>query len=850
MMLLRLLSWQYIRKHGPRSLLTLTGIVFGVAVFVAMHAANQSVFDAFQETINRIAGATELQVTAGESGFDEEYLERVQSLPQVRVAAPVVEAVVSTGLPGQGNLLILGVDMTGDRSLREYDLDSADDAMMEDPLVFLAQPDSIMISTELARRNQLQINGRIALDTVAGSKEFVVRGILRPGGLTRAFGGNIAVMDIYAAQHVFGRGRKFDRIDVALTPGVQLDEARAEIQKALGPGFQVQPPSTRGQSFHSLLRIYNFILEFSSLFALVVGMFIIYNSFSIAVVQRRSEIGILRALGATRRQVAMLFLGESLAGGLVGSVAGLLLGYLVAGWVAASVAGLIEGAYGVARPETRVVLTPVLCVISIGAGLLTSVAAALIPARNAARTDPIKALQKGGIYALSARADRVRMTAAAVLGAGGLFLIVSSEKLPPLYAGYLCVMVAAILLTPRLALCVLSALRPLLRWIRPVEGALAADSLIAAPGRTSATVVALMLSLALVIGLAGAARGSSARILDWVNTTLNPDLFVSSSRSLTDRNYRFPDSMTPELEAIRGVEQVQRVRNVRIDYQRQPVVVMAFELQKVAERSPRRAVEGDLKEMFHLAAEGKGVIASESFATLKGVHVGAPLEIPSPAGLLRLPLVGVIREYSDQQGALIIDREVFKKQWNDDGVNFFRIYLAKGAAPDRVKEAILTRFSGNRRLFVLTNQEARAFVMRLTDQWFRMQSGQIFIAVLVAILGIVSSLTVSITDRRRELGVLQAVGALRSQVRGTIWMEAVAVGLVSLVLGLALGAVHLYCLLEMTARDFPGLRFDFLYPYGVAGLVFPVILLTAWLASLAPAESAVRGSLVEALEYE
>jgi putative ABC transport system permease protein len=850
MILLRLLSWQYIRKHGLRSLLTLTGIVFGVAVFVAMHAANQSVFDAFQETINRIAGATELQVTAGEPGFDEDYLEKVQSLPEVRVAAPVVEAVVSTRLPGQGNLLILGVDMTGDRSLREYDLDSGEDAMMEDPLVFLAQPDSIMISADLARRNRLQINTRIELDTVAGPKEFVVRGILRPGGLTRAFGGNIAIMDVFAAQHVFGRGRKFDRIDLALAPGVQLDEARAVIQKALGPGFQVQPPSTRGQSFHSLLRIYNFILKFSSVFALVVGMFIIYNSFSVAVVQRRSEIGILRALGATRRQIALLFLGESLVGGLLGSVAGLLLGYLVAGKVAASVTTLIEGAYGVIRPETSIGLTPALCAISVGSGLLTSIVAALIPARNAARTDPIKALQKGGVYAFSSRGDRVRIVVAAILGVTGLLLLTLTEGLPLLYAGYLCAMGAAMLLTPRLALCVVSALRPLLRWIRPVEGTLAVDSLIAAPGRTSATVTAVMLSLALVIGLAGAARGSSARILDWVNTSLNPDLFVSGSRSLTDRNYKFPDSMTPELEAIPGVEQVQRVRNVRIDYQGRLVLLMAFELQKVAQRSPRRAVEGDLNEMFRLAAEGKGVIASENFATLTKVHVGANLEIPSPAGLVRLPLVGVIREYADQQGALIIDRGVFKKHWNDDGVDFFRIYLANDVAPDRVKEAILTKFSGNRRLFVLTNAEARDFVTRLTGQWFRMQSGQILIAVLVAILGIVSSLTVSITDRRRELGVLQAVGALRSQVRGTIWMEAIAVGLVSLILGLALGALHLYFLLELTARDFPGLRFDFLYPYGVAGLVLPVIVATAWFASLAPAESAVRGSLVEALEYE
>ena len=214
MILFRLISWPYARKHSLRSLLTVGGIVMGVSVFVAMHAANQSVFDAFQETINRIAGTTELQVSAGEPGFDEEYLERVQSLKEVKVAAPVIEEVVSTRLPGQGNLLILGVDMTGDRSLREYDLESGNDAMIEDPLVFLAQPDSLMITADFARRNNLKVGSTIPLETVEAVKQFTIRGVLRSSGLNSAYGGNLAIMDIYAAQHVFGRGRKFDRIDI------------------------------------------------------------------------------------------------------------------------------------------------------------------------------------------------------------------------------------------------------------------------------------------------------------------------------------------------------------------------------------------------------------------------------------------------------------------------------------------------------------------------------------------------------------------------------------------------------------------------------------------------------------
>jgi putative ABC transport system permease protein len=316
MNLFRLISWPYIRKHGLRCVLTVTGIAVGVAVFVAMHTANASVFESFQETVKRIAGATELQVSAGEAGFDEEVLERVQSREEVKVAAPVIEAVVGTGLPGQGNLLILGIDMTGDRSLREYDLESADDALIEDPLVFLAQPDSLMVSADFARRNGLRLNDKIPLETIAGRREFTVRGILKPSGVNSAFGGNIAMMDIYAAQHVFGRGRKFDRIDVAVAGGYEIRAAQAAIQRLLGPGFQVQPPAARGQGFRSLLRIYNFKLRFSSAFALVVGMFIIYNAFSIAVTQRRSEIGVLRALGATRAQISLVFLGESFIGGL------------------------------------------------------------------------------------------------------------------------------------------------------------------------------------------------------------------------------------------------------------------------------------------------------------------------------------------------------------------------------------------------------------------------------------------------------------------------------------------------------------------------------------------------------
>jgi putative ABC transport system permease protein len=168
MILLRLISWPYFRKHVLRTCLTIAGIVLGVAVFVGMHAANQSVLFAFSRTVDRIAGKTEIQITAGETGFEEDILDKVQSASSVRVAVPVIEAVVDTNIAGEGNLLVLGVDMTGDRSLRDYDLESGDEAVIDDPLVFLAQPDSIILTKQFAEKHHLAVNDRISLGTVTG----------------------------------------------------------------------------------------------------------------------------------------------------------------------------------------------------------------------------------------------------------------------------------------------------------------------------------------------------------------------------------------------------------------------------------------------------------------------------------------------------------------------------------------------------------------------------------------------------------------------------------------------------------------------------------------------------------
>jgi putative ABC transport system permease protein len=848
--LLRLISWPYFRKHVLRTALTTAGIVLGVAVFVGMHTANQSVLYAFSHTVDRIAGKTELQVTAGETGFDEEVLDKVQSASSVRVAVPVVEAVVETTLKGQGSLLVLGVDMTGDRSLRDYDLESGEDAVIDDPLVFLAQPDSIILSNEFAGRNGVVVGGRVALATAQGEKLFTVRGVMKSTGLTSAFGGNLAVMDIYAAQKMFGRGPKFDRIDLAVKPGRAIADAEREVSAMLGPGFQVEPPSGRGQQFESMLAAYSMMVSISSLFALFIGMFIIYNAFAIAVTQRRSEIGILRALGATRGQIRWLFLGESAVTGVVGSIGGLLFGLLIARGIAASIGSLITDVYGVAQHADELAASPALLAIALAIGIATSVVAAAIPARNAARVDPVQALQKGKYQVLSAGESRVRVILAAVLGAVSIVCLSIGGPRPVFYVGYSLAIVVALLLGPLLSLGLARALRPLLKWLRPVEGALAADSLIQAPRRTSASVAALMLSLALVVAFAGMARASYASVIDWMNTTLNPDLFVMPSQSIVIRAIRFPPAIGGQIAALPGVERVQMVRDARIVFRKTPVMLVAFEVRSIQQTGNREPVEGDAAAMYAKTASGEGLMVSDNLAQLQRLHLGEVLELPAPNGVIRLPIVGIVVDYSDQQGTILMDRSLFIRYWNDDSVNVFRVYVKPDVQAADVRRRILERFSGERQVFVFTNGEVKSYILKITDQWFGLTSVQIAVAVLVAILGIVNTLTVSITDRRRELGVLQAVGGLHGQIRRTIWIEALSIGVLGLTLGFAFGAVNLYYILQIVHRDIAGMRLDYQFPVATVLALVPTILGAAFVSAIWPAESAVHGSLVEALEYE
>ncbi len=223
----------------------------------------------------------------------------------------------------------MGVDTASDQKLREYEFDRSQ-TQVADSLVFISQPDSILISRSFAESHGLKTGDKLPLFTSAGRKEFTVQGTFKPAGAGDVFGGNLAIMDVYAAQVVFGRGHNFDRIDVMNDPSVSVDALQKDLRSRLPAGIQVERPEVRGEGLENASAVLREGMLVTSFIALLVGLFIIFNFFMISVNQRWKEIGILRAVGAERSSISRMFLIEAIFMGAIGSVIGIGAGYFLA----------------------------------------------------------------------------------------------------------------------------------------------------------------------------------------------------------------------------------------------------------------------------------------------------------------------------------------------------------------------------------------------------------------------------------------------------------------------------------------------------------------------------------------
>ena len=854
--LLRFLTWRHFRQHRLRTSLTFLGIVLGVSVIVAIAIVNRALVGSFQRTIELVAGKAVLQVTDGEGGLQESLFPLVRDTAGVQDAAPAVEGFLPVlGVEGE-RLWVYGVDLLADSSIRDHRFvgGSFD---IENALDFIARPDSIALTDSFSRRLGLSLGSRITLITSRGSRSYTVRALLKAEGAARVFGGNFALMDLPVAQAAFGKEGKLDSIDLTVAEGEGIETVRRALEGRLQGRARAERPRERGEQIESLLTSFRVGLFFVSLIALFVGFFLIFNTVSVSVVQRRREIGTLRCLGMSRKRVLLLVMAESLAMGLAASLAGVGAGVLLAGAALFLVGETVNSLFFIADLG-RASLNWQELWVALGSGLGVSLLAALYPAQEAARVSPLEGARQAPwtprFSGTFSRGSLIGLCLLLVVPALLLWSPVHWSNVGRFSLGVSAMMFFLLGLSFLAPLFISGWAKLLLRALartRWVEGRLALGSLARNPVRSGITVGTIMVSLAAIFTVASFVHSVRGSLLAWVDQMVTADLVVhSSAKTAGPLNVPLREELASALAAVPGVATVDLYRLVRSTYEGKPIVVESFSARTSGALRRLPMVEGDAKEVLARMGAAEGVVVSESFWKKFGHGRGDTLQLPTPSGTVSLAVLGIYLDYSSDQGSILMDRSLYQKYWGDGLVDAFDLWLTPGADQEAVIQKIKEQYGAPYQLFISTHRELKEAVVEVMEQSFTVNYAVEIVAVVVAIFSVVNTLLASVVDRVREIGVLRAIGATQGQLRRMVLAEAVSIGLLGGILGLLAGSVMSYHHVVYNTKVLTGWTFQYYYPFHVALGSLAASVLLCLLAGYLPARQAASTGIVEAIGYE
>lgn len=851
------LVWGNVRANPLRSAVTIVAVALGVAIGLAVDLANATAVASFASSVNVISNHVNLQVLGVGRGFPDRTLLRVQEIPGVRYAGPAIEGELVVGeRPGDplsGEVLhVLGIDLMrpvpGDERERLGTPGQLAQTGGADPYVLIDGHGAI-VSARVARRYRLERGGELA--ATAGDRPVTLRvsALLPPD--VAGVDSSVVFVDIATAQEIFGKIGLLDRIDLVVEPA-RLHDVAAAVRAVLPPGTRAVEPRVRTAEIQRMLGSFQLNLAALAWLSLLVGMYLIYNMVAISVVQRRAEIGTLRALGATRKQIFGTFLLEGALFGVLGAAAGVGLGMLLAGLSVGAVARTVATLY-VSTHADRVLYDPLLLAKAFCAGLFFAIAAAVAPAIEAAATPPAIAMRERGYESRSpAFAPRL-----AVAGIGALAIAALLARLPavdgaPLfgYASELAIIFGASLLVP-LAIAVLARTGVRLFARRSTTATLAFANMASALRRNSVAVAALILAIAMMNSVAVLISSFRTTVVTWAGETLQADLFI---RPLGIDDASTAGDFSPEviarIRAVPGVASLGTLRALTVPYHGQLTNLGAVDFREIEQhRNIRFLGAVDLAALAQAAANGPVVAISEPFSTRFGVDRGGRVTLETPAGPVTFTVAAIYNDYSSDAGFVLLDRREFARLFHDPSVDSVAVYARPGVDPVQLRSAIL-RALAPRRVEIQTTRELRAIVVRIFDRTFAITYALYVISITIAILGVVSTLFALVLERRREIGVLRYLGLSRAGVRRMVFAEAAWIGVLGGVGGIGVGMLLALVLIFVIDRQSFGWLIELHVPYEFFGQSLVLVVAAALGAGIYPAGVAARIATADAVRTE
>jgi putative ABC transport system permease protein len=826
-------------REPLRTALILFAVALGVAVVLAIELAGDAAAGSFRSSVETLTGNSDLEATAV-GGVPDSVVGKLATLPYSITIHPRIEDYAVISATGQ-TVPVIALDLVADHP---QDLGAISEAADQDAAQQLAH-DGVWVSDHLG----VNTGDKIALQMNDRTSDFTVLGVLKDP----QHHGDIILMDLSTAQRALGRGDRVDRVLVKVPATPPLEEWERRLRAVLPAGVELRREGTQTNENRRMLGAFRWNLRVLSYVALVVGAFLIYNTISVSVVRRRPEIGIVRALGASRNAVLAAFLGEALCFGLIGGLLGVVLGRILATGAVRLLAFTVESLYVTSRPAP-IELTTSSVVLGLVVGIGVSVASAAAPAREASQVSPIEAMARGEReYAAGVHKMRDLWIA---LGFAAVATLAS--QLPAIagkpFFGYLAAVLfigAAAFAIPAFVSALARISSNLLRRMLGVEALLASRSLASSLRRTSVLIGALATAIAMMTSV-GIMVGSFRQTVQlWIDDQLKADLFLRPAGDpASDRHPTLDPALADKIAALPGVAGVDRFRGYEISYQGLPATLGSADTSGMHDLGKINFLSGRPPQQVHAEMRaGDNAVISEPFANKHHVRAGDDITLPLGSSQARFHVIDVFYDYGSEKGYVVVDRATLLRYLPDPSPSNLAVYLKPGVNLDDAKAEVEKTVAG-RNVLIFSNRFLRAEAIRIFDRTFAITYALEAVAILVAVMGIAGALLALVIDRRRELGLLRFLGAAVPQIRKLILIEAGLIGLLANVAGLLLGIVLSLLLVFVINKQSFGWTIQFHWPVAVLLGALSGVYLSTVLAGFYPARVATRLSPIEVVHEE
>ncbi len=851
---LRLFRWfslRNLRVHLIRSLTVLLGIALGAAVFTSVRMAVYATVDSFSRSMDLVAGAADITLVRPGGRLPDHLVARLLNHPLVETASPVLTAYVRAD--GSKNpFLLIGIDPILDRDLRSWQTRIRSNESDSDWADLIGTPNTVVIGQQLAQQLNRAPGERLTLSTTARTVSLTVIDILDAQGLALVEGGRIALCDIATFQEITGLFGLTDRIDIKFRPDAP-PSARGSLGEVLPAGVVINAPSDRKEAGKGMIVAYKYSLTFLSFISLFVGMFLVYSLMALNVAARRHELAVLRSMGATRRMVFYLIVGEGALIGLAGWLLALPVSSLLVRHLLAAVSQTVSMLF--VRVEVdQLVLNPWEMALSFFATLAVAILAALQPAREAVGVAPREAMDIEPTAAIRPAVTR-KMALTGLMVLVPVWPVSQLPSIPsvslPGYTAALLLFIGFALMAPLGLRSAGRSLAPLLQRIGGPPAHMAAGYLRQSSIQTAISVGALITAVALFTALVIMIHSFRNTVALWVEQSIAGDLYVRTK--LSELN-QFRDPLPPSVKTavlnLEGVAEHVPMRRLTLHIDGRPHLFEAMNYATYARRSAFIWMGGNPSRIEADLIAGKGVVVSEVFANTTGLGLGDRYRVAISDRSLDLPILGVFRDYRTRGGAVYYSLAHYQQQFGDEAWSGVQVNFDLQAADmnDHLARAKSALFAccGDA-IEMMEGEKLRSAILEIFDDTFAITTVLLIIALVVAALGIATTLAVMVLQRSRQLNTIRAVGGSQTQLRRMILWEAALIVLAGQAAGLLCGFALSYLLIFVVNQQSFG--WTFLYGVDWRGLLIalPLIFVSALFSALPAVRQAQRSSPAELL---